>query len=190
MRYFISAIVIIALLLSPVKIFADSAADLQSQIDQKQAQILELEKQIASYQALVKSSQTQGVTLKQQIAKMEAQISSLEAQVKLTQTKISQTNLTISGLTSDIQTQSVALEKQKNEILRIAEFIGIQLSEKQLNFLCANLFGRTLTFRKGKIGEWNHTFKPEHIELFKQKLGETLIELGYESNNQWYTPFG
>ena len=34
------------------------------------------------------------------------------------------------------------LEKQKEEVLRLAEFINIQLSEEQLNFICQNLYGR------------------------------------------------
>jgi len=109
-------VIFILLLGQPAFIYADSTGDLQNEINQKQTQIQELEKQIAEYQSLVKSTQTQSNTLKNAIAKMEAQIKKLEAEVRLTQTKISQANLKIQGLDSDITTQNVALEKQKNNL--------------------------------------------------------------------------
>ena len=78
-----------------------------------------------------------------------------------------------------------ALEKQKEEIHSIAAFLTIPLSPEQLNYLCANLFGKSATFREGKIGSWKAAFKEEHKKLFKEVMGEHLIQLGYESNDQW-----
>lgn len=110
-------IVIFTLLLGrPFSVYADLQSDLQNEINQKQSQIQELEKQIAQYKDMVKNSQTQSNTLKNAIAKMEAQIKKLEAEVRLTQTKISQTGLKIQGLANDISTQNVELEKQKGNL--------------------------------------------------------------------------
>jgi len=112
-------ILIVALILvfsQPILVSADLQSDLQNEINQKQTQIQELEKQIAQYQGLVKNAQGQSNTLKNAIATMEAQIKKLETDIKLTQTKISQTNLQIQGLDSDIATQNVKLEKQKNNL--------------------------------------------------------------------------
>ncbi len=110
-------IVIFILLFSqPLFVYADTASDLQNEINQKQTQIQELEKQIAQYKEMVKSSQTQSNTLKNAIAKMEAQIKKIETEIRLTQTKISQTTLKIQGLGSDITTQNIELEKQKNNL--------------------------------------------------------------------------
>ena len=78
-----------------------------------------------------------------------------------------------------------SLEKQKEEILNIAEFINIHLNSQQLDFLCATLFGKSRTFREGKKGSWQTFFKPEHKALFKEMMGEYLIRLGYETNDQW-----
>jgi hypothetical protein len=44
---------------------------------------------------------------------------------------------------------------------------------------------RSHTFRAGKRGGWSERFTPEHRELFKAIAGHQLIELGYESNNDW-----
>lgn len=41
------------------------------------------------------------------------------------------------------------------------------------------------TYRKGKTGGWRNHFTNEHIQIFKDVTGDLLIELGYESNNDW-----
>ena len=41
------------------------------------------------------------------------------------------------------------------------------------------------TYRKGKPGNWQEHFTPQNIALFKEKAGELLISLGYESDNSW-----
>ncbi len=41
------------------------------------------------------------------------------------------------------------------------------------------------TFRKGTIGNWKEEFDEEIILAFKEKAGELLIELGYESDLKW-----
>ena len=44
---------------------------------------------------------------------------------------------------------------------------------------------RSRTYRKGKTGEWRRYFTAEHIKLFKDYAGDTLIELGYEKDLDW-----
>lgn len=41
------------------------------------------------------------------------------------------------------------------------------------------------TFRSGKTGEWKKYFNEEHKKQFKSCAGELLIQLGYETNNDW-----
>ena len=36
-----------------------------------------------------------------------------------------------------------------------------------------------------KSSKWLQYFEPSHKELFKQKFGDILIELGYESDMNW-----
>jgi hypothetical protein len=40
-------------------------------------------------------------------------------------------------------------------------------------------------FRKGIIGDWKNNFTPEIIELYKEKIGQFLIEFEYEQNMDW-----
>jgi len=137
-RFLLSAIIAAFLIIHPAIALATLADDLQAEIDQKQAQIQELEKQIANYQTMIKNSQSQGTTLKQQISKMETQIKKLEAEVRLNQTKISEANLKIRGLTSDIQTQSIALENQKTSLGQILRTIDEYDQENPFSLVLKN----------------------------------------------------
>lgn len=112
----IAIIISLCFIFQPILVSANLQSDLQNEINQKQTQILELEKQIAQYKDMVRNSQNQSNTLKNAIAKMEAQIKKLETEIRLTQTRISQTNLKILGLAGDITTQNVELEKQKGNL--------------------------------------------------------------------------
>ena len=40
-------------------------------------------------------------------------------------------------------------------------------------------------FRKGITGDWRNYFQPHHSQRFKELTGNALIELGYETNNNW-----
>ena len=40
-------------------------------------------------------------------------------------------------------------------------------------------------FRKGVAGDWTNVFTDGDVQLFKQVAGESLIQLGYEPDNEW-----
>lgn len=40
-------------------------------------------------------------------------------------------------------------------------------------------------FRKGIVGDWRNYFNDEHKQRFKEILGSTLIEMGYEKDWDW-----
>lgn len=40
-------------------------------------------------------------------------------------------------------------------------------------------------FRKGVAGDWKNHFTPKATDVFKERFGDKLIQLGYESNNDW-----
>jgi len=78
-----------------------------------------------------------------------------------------------------------SLEKQRQSILDIANFINIQLSDEQVHYLCENLYGNSATFRKGTIGQWKQYFDDELKEIYKKECGQLLIDLGYEKDFNW-----
>ena len=107
------SIVIVAIVAIPLFSSAETQQELEQQIQEKQALILQLEKQIADYNAQIKSNKAQEGTLAKQISKLKNQIKQLEAEVKLTQTKISAATLKIEELSNNINAENVEIEKQK-----------------------------------------------------------------------------
>ncbi|MFH0882570.1 MAG: sulfotransferase domain-containing protein [bacterium] len=40
-------------------------------------------------------------------------------------------------------------------------------------------------FRKGIVGDWQNYWNEEHKAIFKEKVGDVLIRLGYENDSNW-----
>lgn len=76
-------------------------------------------------------------------------------------------------------------EKQVQTIKNIAQFLEIELSDDKIEKICQSLWGGTWTFRKGTIGQWKEKFTEEHVRLFKEYLGQDLIDFGYEEDFNW-----
>jgi hypothetical protein len=79
-----------------------------------------------------------------------------------------------------------SLNLQKLEIKKIASYLNIALNERQITYICENLWGNTLSFRNGKIGDWRNYFTKEIKEEFIRKGGgDILIYDGYEEGYDW-----
>jgi sulfotransferase 6B1 len=76
-------------------------------------------------------------------------------------------------------------EDQMRELANIATHLGISLDNKYVEKYAHTLYGGTNTFRKGHLGRWKCYFTPEHKQLFKEKAGELLVQLGYELDLNW-----
>ena len=49
-------------------------------------------------------------------------------------------------------------KKQRQELKKLAGFIGLELSEEQVSSIVPSIFGNTWSFRKGEIGAWKEYF--------------------------------
>jgi hypothetical protein len=78
-------------------------------------------------------------------------------------------------------------EAQRQEIVKIANHIGVPLDEQRLSYVLRDLFGvpEEKTFRQGKIGAWRKEFSEEDIWQFKRVFGSELIYLRYETTLNW-----
>lgn len=89
-------------------------------------------------------------------------------------------------------------ETQLEELKNISRFLNTPYSEEDLKAIASLLYGNeinpfgregfqnfTSTFQRGKIGSWKESFQEIHKEAFKTRLGEALIELGYEQDLNW-----
>ncbi len=89
------------------------------------------------------------------------------------------------------------------ELKRMVDFIGIQITEEEINQAVHasrfenmreidqtkgrkyNLTGADEFIRKGIKGDWQNQFSLDDIEFFKKREGKVLIALGYEDNPEW-----
>ncbi|OGZ34588.1 MAG: hypothetical protein A2174_00755 [Candidatus Portnoybacteria bacterium RBG_13_41_18] len=124
--------------LSPILSIAETQNDLQRQIQEKQALIQQLEKQIAEYNEAIINQKAQESTLAKQINNLQIQINRLETEIKLTQTKISSANLKIEQLTGDIKTKNDQIAKQKNYIAETMRVIYEYDQETPLGLVLKN----------------------------------------------------
>ena len=67
----------------------------------------------------------------------------------------------------------------KRQIIgQLAEKIGPEFSvDEALARIDPN---KSMTFRKGLVGEWKNEFQPHHIKLFEEIMGYTMETLGYK----------
>ncbi len=68
---------------------------------------------------------------------------------------------------------------QRDALLQMILFLGIELEDEALERVQSNIFGGTSTFRKGQIGSWKEEFTQEHEALFEEYLGSINRSLGY-----------
>ena len=69
--------------------------------------------------------------------------------------------------------------------LKIANALNLKVTDKYLLRIFNESFGTGSTFRTGTTGNWKKYFSEEDKTLFKQLLGDVLIELGYEKDYNW-----
>ena len=76
-----------------------------------------------------------------------------------------------------------------NQLLNFLEEKGFKsgLERNQAIGLLASAIApnKSGTFRKGKPGNWLEHFTQGNIDNFKESTGDLLVQLGYESNNEW-----
>lgn len=76
-------------------------------------------------------------------------------------------------------------EEQYEEISNIANFLGITLTAEEIAHVAQNIRGNTHMFVEGKNGKWQEYFTENHKSLFKKSGQATLLQLGYEQDNDW-----
>jgi hypothetical protein len=71
--------------------------------------------------------------------------------------------------------------QQANAVQRIAEHIGVALNNSQTTSIAEKIFfSRSVTFRKGAIGQWQEHFTENIDRTFVKHAGDLLHHLGYK----------
>jgi hypothetical protein len=87
--------------------------------------------------------------------------------------------------------EDLILQKDRalNQLLNFLEEKGFKCEferKRAIHLLASGISPRKSgTFRKGKPGNWREHFTQRNIDNFKQVTGDLMVELGYESDNDW-----
>jgi hypothetical protein len=71
-------------------------------------------------------------------------------------------------------------EAQRSALRDILSFIGAPAGDETIKRIANNMFGNTITFRRGKIGGWREVLDDRHVRTIEAACGRVMRELGYE----------
>ncbi len=77
-------------------------------------------------------------------------------------------------------------ETQVATVLEISQFLRRPIPLERAREVAEKMYSKaSLTYRKGAIGDWRRHFSPAHRDAFKARAQATLVQLGYESDDDW-----
>jgi murein DD-endopeptidase MepM/ murein hydrolase activator NlpD len=116
-RFVITLLLILSLVsISAPGILAQTASDLQANLDSLSAKIEALDKEIADYNKKISSTQGEAKTLKSALASLELQRTSLSKEIDKTKLQISQTQASITTTQAQIGATESKLDKDKSAL--------------------------------------------------------------------------
>lgn len=111
-------------LLFQASVSAQTAADLQTKIDQRNQEIQALEKEIAEFQKQINTLSGQASTLSATIKSLELTQKKLAADITLTENKIAAKNLEIQGLSKQINNKEETIADNRRVIQKSLILVG------------------------------------------------------------------
>lgn len=120
---------IFALVARPHSVGSASVDDLRKKIQDREAEIRQIEQEIAAYQKSLENQSHLSKTLSGEIKKLETQIKGINADIRLTESRIQKTELRISELDSTIADEEKTIEHQKEILTELIK--SLDESDKQ-----------------------------------------------------------
>jgi len=170
MRKWGNATFLLVIFLTAISARAD-VNELRTKIDARNAEIANIEKEIAGYQQELEKIGTEANTLKNAISELDITRKKLGAEIKSTEGKIVAATLSIDSLTEDIDVKEVKIGK------------GSAALEKAMRGIAANKnesFVSTLLSRGGFSEAWREA---DELVLIQAKLSETIHSIKEQKTN-------
>ena len=120
-------------------LFANSkVGELQEEINQKNSEVVEIEKEIEKYQIEIDKTLEEGKTLKNEISVLQSTTNKLKSEINLTNNKIDNTNFTIEKLDLEITDKSNSIKSRKDSLAEILRKLDEKESLSLLEILLAH----------------------------------------------------
>lgn len=167
-------IILATFFLAPIAFsHAQTITDIQSKINQRDTDITQLEKEIATYQAELDNIGQQKNSLSKTLKELDLTKKKLNADIAVTQNKIDKTNLEIKGLSSDINDKessiSNGMDSIKLQIKNISE-------SEQSNVVETILSENNFTFMWNDIDNIITVRETIRAEIIKLKQAKSTLE--------------
>jgi len=160
-----AGILIIMLIIPAAFSSAQTAVDVQNQINQKNSDINSLEKEITAYQSQLDSLGQQKSSLSKSLQELDLTRKKLNADIAVTQNKIDKTNLIIESLSSDISDKQDAITNNLKSIS-----LGIKSTNE---FEQENMLG-TLLSQSDFTTMWNDL---DNIVAVRESIRKDIVQL-------------
>jgi murein DD-endopeptidase MepM/ murein hydrolase activator NlpD len=147
------------------KTFAQSVSEIRAQMEQKDADIAKLEREIAAYQAELNDISKQKNSLAGAIRELDITKKKLSTDIAVTQSKIDKTNLKIQSLGRDIGSKETSISISRRAIAQ-----GIRETSE---FEKTSIF-ETILSNNDFTEAWNDI---ENIVALREKTRENVLEL-------------
>lgn len=109
----ISKILILTFLIIPIFVFSDEIEEIQSKINDRNQQILDLEREIATWEIKINEIGEEKQTLDKEVRSLDATIRKLNTDINLNQLQINKTVDNIEDLSVDIESQNEKIDINK-----------------------------------------------------------------------------
>lgn len=163
-------IIILIFALSAILARAD-VNELRAKIDARNAEIANIEKEIAGYQLELEKIGTEANTLKNAIAELDITRKKLGAEIKSTEGKIASATLSIDSLTENIDVKEIKIGKGSATLEKALRGIAASKNES---------FVSTLLSRGGFSDAWREA---DELILIQAKLSETIHSIKEQKTN-------
>jgi len=153
------------ILCAPLLVHAQTAGEIQQQIDEHNAQIAQLDKEIAQYQIQLNATSAKKQTLQNQLAQLTLSIKKTTASIERTKNQISATELQIQQLSAGIAKTQGSIESQESGLAQSLR----ALAEEESRPMAVKMASR------GTIADiWNDLAA---VASLQSAIGEHIVNL-------------
>lgn len=147
-------------------VWADVAADLQTQIDSHNAQLEQLNKEIETYQKQLEMTSAKKQTLQTSLSQIQTSIKKTSTSIKVTENKISTTGLQIQQLSGTISATQRSID---------TEHAGLAQSLRRLDSIENQPLAIVLLNEGGITGAWNDVVTLSRLQTAVNTHLESLV---------------
>jgi len=160
---------LLALLVTPPLLYAQSAEELRNKIDQQQGEIAEIEEEIKVYEKQLTEIGREKQTLESAVRELDVSRQKVNANISLAQRKINATSATIEELVEDMEYKEARIDQNQEALAETIRHINASEVDSFLEIVLGNNDISNLWSDLDTLQQFQTVVRGEVVELIKQK---------------------